>query len=835
MTHQTIAALLCATATVSAAELDDGFLDGLRQRRQFSLAASFCESELARLRDAPETDSVRLAALTAHLVRVRAEQALHAAPEDREQHWNQSQAVATTFLDRYAEHPRGMLVRLQAALANLARGELNRREAELAVDKEQMLQTARTILRQAARQFDEIERELVQMIAQRHRASDNQHALTAEELRSLKWQAQYDRSRVLRNQALCYAAGSPDRIAALTQALEYVQAPLREISESDPLAQQMRLAHATCQRHIGDFEAAQLTLQSLAEGELPSELAVAREAEQLRLHIARGNLKEALDRLTQRQTALGSSADFDFAQLEVYVALWQNSGRQSDSPDASWRDKAVATAELIERSHGPYWARRADLALVRAGQNRGSGSLPILLRTAADLYTRGQLSEAVVVYDKAANASRRAGDAVSAFDSAYRAAAVQQQRMLFADASERFRTLALANRDDSRAAGAHLVAAVNAAEAVRRGDLALSEYRDLLDEHTAIWPESQTASTAAMWRSQIHAQQAEWKEAVQVLRAVVDRKSTDPSRTFSAAVESLGSYWLRWLDAAPAEQRPVLSADAMRFFDQLVSVDPGTATAHEGDELSRAMCVAACTSAQLRLRHAPNEAAIAEQQIQRAFARPPDDERLEFRAKLLVSLLVGLQPGRGEEARRTLNEVTFSDRSQAVWTFDTLQALARRRPLDNLSRWAVLQQAVAERLLADGQWLTPAQRIEIALLRSRALAVVDTPAALAVLKDLAARHADQPAVQDAYAEMLLATDQAETLQQALAAWRRIAAGAAPRTERWYQAKFSVASALFRLGQPSDAAKLIRYLQLTEDLEAAGYAERFAQLLKQCEQ
>jgi hypothetical protein len=88
-------------------------------------------------------------------------------------------------------------------------------------------------------------------------------------------------------------------------------------------------------------------------------------------------------------------------------------------------------------------------------------------------------------------------------------------------------------------------------------------------------------------------------------------------------------------------------------------------------------------------------------------------------------------------------------------------------------------------------------------------------------------------IQEEYATFLLDRDDPAALRQALDQWRVVAAHTRPRTVNWFRAKYSVALAQYKLGDRAGAAKLIRYLQATEDLSSSGLEQAFTKLLAQC--
>jgi hypothetical protein len=138
-------------------------------------------------------------------------------------------------------------------------------------------------------------------------------------------------------------------------------------------------------------------------------------------------------------------------------------------------------------------------------------------------------------------------------------------------------------------------------------------------------------------------------------------------------------------------------------------------------------------------------------------------------------------------------------------------------------------------LLARSDKLDAAQRRQVELTRASALVGLgDRERAAEAYDDLARRHPRDAEIQIARGEFLAGQGaSASELERALDQWRRIASRTRPRTEGWYQAKYRVAQTQVALGDRAGAGKLIRYLQATEDLAAAGWDERFQQLLDRC--
>ena len=74
---------------------------------------------------------------------------------------------------------------------------------------------------------------------------------------------------------------------------------------------------------------------------------------------------------------------------------------------------------------------------------------------------------------------------------------------------------------------------------------------------------------------------------------------------------------------------------------------------------------------------------------------------------------------------------------------------------------------------------------------------------------------------------------AASWQAAQLQWRRILARAQPQGMLWYEAKYAIALAYFKLGQKKEAAARIEYLQATSGLEKTALRAKFLELLARC--
>ena len=110
-------------------------------------------------------------------------------------------------------------------------------------------------------------------------------ALTAVELSSLQQNVRYQLARALRNQALCYPAGSADRVAALTQTAKTLEQPLRILPADDPLVARIKIDQSVCHRLLGELGIAATTLNGLDTVDHPASIRLVARAELIRLLI----------------------------------------------------------------------------------------------------------------------------------------------------------------------------------------------------------------------------------------------------------------------------------------------------------------------------------------------------------------------------------------------------------------------------------------------------------------------------------------------------------------------------------------------------------------------
>jgi hypothetical protein len=842
----TALAALMLPPLVSAAPLDAPFLEGLRARRLFTLAESYC---LDRLTQLPPRDPANVE-LTVELVRTLAEHAINRAPGERSALWTKAHDAAAQFLRQNPPHPRAMLVRFQDALALLARGELGRQEQEAGTLSAGELEPTRQALRDSAAALGELAKELRTELPLRRRSGPVSGGLSVDELANLAEHVEHQRARAQRNQALLFPAGSDDRLALLLAAAEILERASAQTAD-DGLRGEILRELAECQRRLGRFDRALELVAALDRDGIPAPIRLRARAERIRIAVAQ-NDAAAVERTIEAGRTIDSqsTAELDFAWFEGFLYLARASAGKPAGGDAAepqspaaaqqakiYFDRAAETVNFLEETYGAYWGRRAS-ALLAAALPRGAGANAQLLSRAADsLYLKGELDEAIAAYDQAAAQARSQGDLNAAFPLAYKAALIEQQRHHHRAAASRLRILARELPTHAQAAPAHLLAAWNAAQpmgdaqevrdAPPTGNLppAADLFAEVLREHVALWPRAESTGQARLWLGNLYETSHKRRDAIAAYGAI-----SRGSEHYAGAMAALARCWREELAIQASGGDAADAAAAIAFFRRAV-VGSDNRWPERWTEADR---TAALAAAELIDRYEPAGAAEAEALLRRAMAGSTDaPPAWQTAAQTQLVLAMALQPDRRAAARGELERIAAASPEQLLAVVEGLAAAAER---GSAAEFAPLELAVVATLNQRRDQLSAANRLALDRAAASALAASNRAGeAAALLARLAKEHPDNGDVQEDYAERLLASADPAQLKAALDQWRRIAARTRPNTPRWFHAKYSVALAQFKTGDRSGAATLLGYVAATSPaLASSPWQAKYEELLQKCE-
>jgi len=159
-----------------------------------------------------------------------------------------------------------------------------------------------------------------------------------------------------------------------------------------------------------------------------------------------------------------------------------------------------------------------------------------------------------------------------------------------------------------------LLAIYNSTQAAKTEQVSPDEFRSLLNEHLAAWPDEASANQARFWLGRLNERERKWADAIAVYQGVA---SDHPQ--FAEAVEATMRCYRARLDEQAASGQAVreAAADAARYFEHLVTGGSDKLP----ERWSQTERLAATNAAELWLTHAFDHFDRAERILTAAFTR----------------------------------------------------------------------------------------------------------------------------------------------------------------------------------------------------------------------
>ena len=829
-----VLALLGAGLATAADPFGDGhFLAGLRRRQLFELAETYCTG---RLED-PRISDAEKAQFVIELSLSLTDWAVNSPPDGRERLWQRARQATDSFVATSAENPRLLLVCYQAASGLLLRGELARQEGEVVRDAGPLFEEAKTNLRLAIARFEELDERIRDEIRQknlpggRNSARSNPDLLSDYQLVSIQRDVQYQLARALRNQGQCYEPGSADRANSLTQAVGKLNS-LVGFEPADQTTLKSRIDDIVCHRLLGEYATARRMLDTLAGAGTPPEIQLRTKAEEIRLALAQNALTQAVAMLSGPRELDGvTSADLDYARLEVCLVAWRSADQSKNSQEAArWQTEATAAVAAVERLHGPYWRRRAELLLAGyVESSSGGGDLVMRVRAAESSYRSGRIDDAVAAYDRARELAKQIGDTDQAFDLGFTAAAIIREAGRDQEALSRFRGLAVEMPSAPKASQAHRAAIYHAGQLALDGTGAsLQTYLDLLDEHLSTWPTGSEADQVRWQLGNLRKHQSDWQNAVAVYRAI----STDFIE-YDRVVEAAADCYLAWLNDLNGKGLATdeIASAAAGWLESLVFAPDG----RPPERWSPLTRQAVLWAAQIRMNYTTNGYGRTEQLLGIAMnsAEKAPPAWLAAAQTLLVFSLAGQE--RRREAAAVLEQISQGPTDELLAILEGIARLSAEGGANVRLELAGLQLRTVELLRPRRAELTQSQLHDLDRIAAEALANVGrVDEALQAYRRLAGALPNHGDVQEGYARLLGAQPDRASLETSLAKWRELAKRTPEGSDRWFRAKYAVARLHLRTNDKPKAEKMIRLLEvLHPELGGPQMKARFDQLREEC--
>jgi len=793
--------------------VDGRLVDGLLERRLFRLAESFCRDRLSVVRSVRDD-----AAMTVNLIRVLTSKAANAPRHEQEAQWNEVASAANEFSVRHPDHQRSILVQFQAALARLARGEVES-EKHGAESGEADRRPATGLLRRAIHDLQEIDKELVHrlQIAGNGRRGDEDEMLSARQLRTVRSHLRFHLARAFVMQSLQFDQGSPDRLHAATVAIKQLDAisPSGLPEESVWNAKTLKVR---CLRLKRDFEGTLRESAKLEQQSPPESVIQQLAAERIHLELDRRQLDQAIGLVGSFHARnLPAHEDFELAVLRMSVAAWKQAMASGDEQATKeWRENTTQLVRRGGRRFGRGWSRQADRWLMAVSDELvGDEAITMIQRTADSLFLRGDTESAVDMYDRAVAKALKSEEPQQAFDLGFKAAAILYQGGQFLEASKRFAALASQRKTDPKAAQAQELAALATASLAETEPRHLTAYRQLLESLVASWPAAPQANNAHWWLARLSESQQDFRQA-----AGHYKKIAPTDTRWAAAVESAQRCDPMWLENEPnSDKRQKQALVAISFYDDVA--------VHNDSSEAR------LAASRLRIRILRSQWKRANDDLANILADREKSTEKQQQAASAMMVITAAALGQFPEADGRLKNLNLPTTRDWLDLALGLAEIGRNQQAEV----AVSQLGLAalDLLAKQPKTLSQSELRDYDRLEPQLLAQVGrNDDAIAGFEQLLGQRPDDLQIREDYAVLLSRDDDAPRKKQALDQWRQIQSSRPKQSAGWFRARYEIASLHAALGATQRAIEIVELTKtLYPELGGEEMAAQFNELLNHC--
>jgi hypothetical protein len=842
---------LALSSLTHALDEDVRLISGLRERRLFDLAEQYNR----RLMTLPNRTPTQVATDSIELIKTRTARALLANGTDRDQAWSSIEVALTEFQKQHPDHPRRILVTIQAALAHLARGQQLRQElaAEMATDSDRMI--ALEELRLADSQLTDIQLEIQKQIPLQRNRKLTKHELTGEELQKLNNQIRLQLAIANLNRAQLFERQDrQNRTAVLTNVVERLKEIQRETQPHQPIWWEANALQIECFRLLNKFSEATAFTRMVDElGAEQPNLALNRWLEQqLLLALDIADEQASIKHLQSAEQIPAREPELDLARLATAVDF---SLRDIKPGKVEWLNRSAQLARGIEAQHGSYWGRRAKLVLIKGGSGSvesaphhpngtpltdtqaaaSSAEVDLLISLAEQAERQNRPDDALKAYDRAAVSAFSLQAAAQGFALAVKAAQVLEKQSKHREAAERFIKLANDHSNYSLASAAHIRGCWNWSRLLSKGgnqqpansanspsqSKIRERYLDLLNQHLQSWPQAESANQVRVWLGaeyQARATADGWKQAFQQFSDV-----RPGSSLFGTAIQQAGYSGRQWVVTSPVSEQKTLAAQIQNRLQTILESCILDSASHQQTLL---------VATDLGLRFGINPSTEMAEPLRKMLDSDQDVDPLRRQQAAARLYAIDAFAHNADESLANLLTI-FSSEKKWLATADQAiaQIIANESPQKSVSVARARMRLAELALDRFGPQLNREERIAWSYRQAEALIELgNTTPAMKILEGLEQELPSDAGIKLRIARILTATESDPEVP--LQKWRRLAAQLKPNTDSWFEAKYHVALLLDKAGEKTEAKKMLEYMQaVPPGWENSLFRDEFNQLLQ----
>jgi tetratricopeptide (TPR) repeat protein len=804
----------------TADEFSERYFNGLRTRRLFSVAEGYC---LSRLADETQT-LVSRTELTLELSRTLAEHAKFVTGKEQDDLWQRSTAVLKDLIAKDPTNPQRVLLEMQAALTKAGEGEFLRWRSELFPFDDTPRKRATDALTGAEKRLGELQVDLANRIEKARGKGRGSSAFTLYQLKTFRFNARYRRAAVM----IDLAGVLPRASVARSEVLLDVEKELRSLAGGNPSEESTMRATillATCRRMQGVPNPKFASLTGLLAHEPSREIVDRILMEHVRGLLMLRRPDEAAVALRDDKKKRGAfSGELRYLSVRTWIAMWETArDRKDDKLTTELMTRLRADVDETESEISGYWGYRCRLLLAMAEQSAKFGpELALAIRKAQAAYSNGRTQDALRDYAAAFSLARKQNRNDLAMQLGLRRASIELDAKLFNAAAIDFLSLAELFPESPQAADAHLLGAYSLGRQYDgdRTQTNREAYTAGLIDHRTGYPKSPTFSEAT-WMLAQHEEQR-----LQVTKALTFYFQVDPKhRRGPASRVAVARCYQKVIDRLRELKRPDTEwrTDAIKHLEEFAKEHPQPLSPLTIEQAEVSLGLARIlidgetpdyARADVLLTHIETSRRTIEKS---ADAVPISDAKAwrtmgQSAVQLRIVALAGRQDVKG--AIELVRRLTESDPSEALGVLDGLSVVADRA--DAKTRGDLGELQLQSALALDGQrkQMTATERSRLDRCLAHAYVATRQPMrAMRLYEQLVKAAPRDRKLLRTLAELQLACDTRECLEQARKNWRKLESYEKAGSDAWMAARYHVTLSDYRMRKFNDCRKLLLVTRL----------------------
>jgi tetratricopeptide (TPR) repeat protein len=815
--------VIVSLAVVSACCLTDAavgldgpsraYLKGLRDRRLFSVAETYCFRRL----DDPELSAAERIDYTVELSRALVQHAAWRTGQEQEELWARARSVVDDELRRDPEHPRSDALRLQLTLVPAAKAQLLAWQTQIAPFDDALRSRAIEQLQSVLKTLSEIEVHLSERTRLARNPSPADRAAgapTPGDLRDLAQEAGLTLAAINVELGRLLPAGA-ERTAAVQEAETRLGSLVRQ-ALPDEMEWEARLLRIQAARLGGQLDQAQSLVDALLRSEPPPFVRARGLAESIRVDLARERPDDALARLlAEQQQSPAISEELRGLNVEALLAAREAALIRGDQQLA---DELLAEAErTLQQVKGPWGARAgALLSIARDGAAYGNDvAAKVLAGRAA--FQNGDAAAAANLYAEAVSLARAAQRADIVPELLSTRASILLQSGDYEQAARDFIAVAEDPLAGDRAAQAHLLYAYCLGKLweERATQSRREAYATALNEHRTRFADDPTFVEATWMLAAFEEVRQQWTVALELYATIPTDHERGPaararvSALFEqvlARLREIGRETDSWEDLAVAQLTGYLDA---------MPPSPARLAPLEADVVLRLARILlnhrspdyVAADAQLDRVIGSSQAAIREAETGGQQPDPAWTARYNVAIQLRIVSLAG--QNRVNEALTILESLPVSDPKALLAVLNGLSEVSAGSDDERKRALGELQLKAAEPLLERPDQLEADDARLLDACLAQAYVAVDRPNdAIAVYERLLAGAPHDRRLLRTAAELLAESSNTAAWEKSQRYWLRLEELEKPGTPQWFAARLQVATMSLKLDRREECRKLL---------------------------